>query len=75
MARQVDMAFGQKFAQGFRRGLGAGFERILVEADLPVDLGLLALAAPEQVWLQADNRIAAADGSALDGFQQAGPGY
>ena len=52
------------------RVVGDGFEGGDVEAGAPVDLGLALAAAPDQVRLETDERVAAADRPALDRFQQ-----
>jgi hypothetical protein len=61
---------GQQLAEAFQRRFGTGFERLGVEARGAVDLRLVAVGAPDQVRLQADEGIAAADRAALHRFQQ-----
>src|SRR3546814_8922840 len=67
------MVLVEQLAQRLERRLMAGLEAVLVEAGVAVDFGLAAVAAPQQVRLQADDRITAAHRAALDRFQQAGP--
>ena len=52
------------------RRRGRARTRVVVDAKAPVDLGLVAAAAPDEIGLEADHRIAPADRAALDGFQQ-----
>src|SRR3546814_19114235 len=67
------MVLVEQLAQRLERRLMAGLEAVLVEAGVAVDFGLAAVAAPQQVRLQADDRITAAHRAALDRFQQEGP--
>ena len=72
--RQLDAALGEKGAQRLRAAAGPSPRRApagLVPA-LRLIGGLAALDLPDQVRVEADDRVAPAHGAALDRFQQEG---
>jgi len=74
LGRQVDPGFGDHRAQRVEGagalGNGARLERVGIEPGLAVDLGAVAEAAPDQVRFQADERVSAAYGAALDRLEE-----
>ena len=72
--RQLDPGGGQQVAQGIQRA--ARLRRELLGADVcaPGDLGLIAPAAPDQIRVQRDDRIARPKRAALHRFKQEGIG-
>ncbi len=75
--RQVDPAFGDQGAQRGERAVGAGLEAAQIMARLAIDLDPVAKAAPDQIGLHADRRVAAAHRPAFDRFQEeaVGPAF
>ena len=71
--RQFDAALGDEVAQGLQR-MGRATDSNPSSAGLAVDRGRAVLAAPDQVGLEADHRIAPARCAAFDRFQQEGVG-
>ena len=67
---QGDARLFDQAAQLVQRLAGTGLERREVLPGVPIDLRPRAETAPDQVRLQADGRVAAAHGAALDRFQQ-----
>ena len=65
---------GDQVAQAVQRAAGLGREAAGGDVGALGDLGLVAAAAPDQVGLERDDRIAAAQGAALDRFEQEGVG-
>jgi hypothetical protein len=70
--RHVDLAVGHQVAQGIERQIGQGLETGLVNLRRAVDRCLAGLDLEDHVGLAADDRIAAARGAVLDGFEQEG---
>ena len=72
--RQLDTGFGQygperrQCAGGF--GNRAGLEGARVRQRMPVDIGLVAVAAPDQIGLHAQKGIAPPDRAAFHRFQK-----
>ena len=67
---QLDPALRDQLPQAVQCRLGAGLESVAVEPCPPVDLGPVAAAAPDQVRLDAQDGVAAADGAAGDALEQ-----
>ena len=67
---QMDVRFRDDATQRLERRLGHRLEAVAVGGGIAVDLGLAAGGAEDQVRLDADDRIAAAHGAALDRFEQ-----
>lgn len=67
---QCDLGFGQQRAQALKRRLRGRRERIPVGLGAAVDFGLVALRPPNHIRFAADDRVAAAIGTALDGLEQ-----
>ena len=68
--RQVDRRLLKEIPQCLERAALARLERLRIARRRPVDLCLIAIGAPDQVGREADDRIAPAHRSALDGFQE-----
>ncbi len=52
---------------------GASLEGVVLDAGAAVDLGSTRAAAPDEIWLEADEGVAVAH-AALDGFEEEGVG-
>ena len=72
--RQVKPRGGDQGAQGLQCRCRVGREPAGGECRAPGTVGPTVAAAPDHVRIAGDDRIAAVDGPALDGFQQKGIG-
>ena len=70
VGRHLDGGVGQEGPQRRQRRFRAGLEPVGIVRSRVVDLGAMAGAAPDGIGVEADHRIAAARGVALDGFEQ-----
>ena len=74
MLGDVELGGVEQLAQRLERAGLAGLECVRVLERALVDLGHVAVRAPEHVGIEADDRIAAAHGAAFDGFEKEGVG-
>ena len=74
VGRQLDARLGQQGAQRFQRRQLVDLEGGQIGLRTPVDLGLAAEGAPDDIRGDADDRVASAHGAALHRFQQAADG-
>ena len=70
MLRDLHLRSIEQFPQRLERPRLAGLERVRVLEGIFVDLGAVALGAPQNVGIEADDRITAPDGAAFDGFEE-----
>ena len=72
---KFDAALGDQRAQRIERRRAARLERLGVSARAAIDRGLAVMRAPDEVRLEADDRIAAAHRAALDRLEQEAHGF